>query len=736
MIPVLLMLFSCSGEGDSEAPRDLYNLGSAELAGQSFESASEKLLSARDQAGGDAELRQHSAYNLALAHAGMAAGLEGEDPEGASGQYAQSVSWFQDALRLDPEDGDARVNLEVVLRRMQLLADRLNAGSDKLEARLDRLLEDCRSLRDQARMLSARIGSTGDSRDPSGYRRDFDALAVQARMLQAEASTALQLSTEEIGALEGKTEEERSDADFMRIAQLYSLEAHLGDGRSEIADGRRVLRRLDVDRALERLESAVQKLVRAREQLQEPLAVLQAVAQEEVQLLKQTTVLAQSRQAALQLRPEASEVPALPSWFDGGHLSGVQGGLGDRAGEVLDRFSNSAASAGGAEVEAEQAEMLALVQEALPPLQDARSLMEQAEGSLLTEQIGPALEAEYGAVDALSQAIERFADAKTLIDLAHGSQSGLLSLVSPSDTPDPSIPSMTEEERLAAVRSGLSDNQGRIDRLRGALVRAKEKQLAEQQQQGAPSPSDTGTPDPAAATEAVFADAEELREGISEALMDMDMALGEGGDLSLPAAKALEGLSELQILFFSIVEHIQALLESQSVTRDGTAAAATDDYDQMLGELALIVPVQGEHQSKAKSISGALQEQADAAGEGGDPERSEALGDAYVEVAMAMDYMEDAVRKMEEVRTEAGGMSHELEPAVELQQQAMESLAAALQALQPPQQQEGEQGEDQEQQVSKQQAERRLQAAREREAERAAERSRSQSQPEPVEKDW
>ena len=115
-------------------------------------------------------LRQQAAYNLALSHAISATQKEGEDPQAALEGYGTASSWFRDAVRLNPEDADARVNLEVVLKRMQMLTDQLNQGQNSLQARLQRVLEDNRSLRDKGRGLANQIALAGDGRDPTSFR--------------------------------------------------------------------------------------------------------------------------------------------------------------------------------------------------------------------------------------------------------------------------------------------------------------------------------------------------------------------------------------------------------------------------------------------------------------------------------------------------------------------------------------------------------------------------------------
>ena len=118
-------------------------------------------------------------------------------------------------------------------------------------------------------------------------------------------------------------------------------------------------------------------------------------------------------------------------------------------------------------------------------------------------------------------------------------------------------------------------------------------------------------------------------------------------------------------------------------------------------------------------------------------QQAEALAEAYAHTSTAQTAMSDAIELLTQVQQEEGGVSHDPQPALEFQQEAMESLMAAIQALQPPQQNpdQGEDEQDQQEQMSKQQAERRLEAAKEREAERAKKRQEA-SGTVPVEKDW
>ena len=81
------------------------------------------------QAKSDSELRQHAAFNLALGFAKKAIALEAEVQDEAARTYQQAASWFQDAIRINGNDQDARRNLEVVLE-LQLLADKRSQGEN------------------------------------------------------------------------------------------------------------------------------------------------------------------------------------------------------------------------------------------------------------------------------------------------------------------------------------------------------------------------------------------------------------------------------------------------------------------------------------------------------------------------------------------------------------------------------------------------------------------------------
>ena len=185
---------STPAEAPALTPRGRYNVGLDLLGAGDSQAASDAFLEARDSAGPDPELRYRAAFNLALA---LASGVAPDaPPEEAIDTLRQSAAWFNDAVRLAPPgDDDARINLELVSKRILALADQLNEGN-RLEARLDRLIDDQRGLRDDVRRLLAEVDAEGAGTEPIGFKSDFDGLASRERRLAAEVGEGIDLAAE------------------------------------------------------------------------------------------------------------------------------------------------------------------------------------------------------------------------------------------------------------------------------------------------------------------------------------------------------------------------------------------------------------------------------------------------------------------------------------------------------------------------------------------------------------
>lgn len=757
-------------EGPQPTARGRYNLGLLHFEAGEHEAAAAEFLAARDDAGPDPELRYRAAFNLGLALAAQAGfgevgtggsadetapvePTQGEtaprDPEQVIDTLRQSAAWFNDAVRLAPPgDDDPRINLELVSKWILQLADQLNQG-DHLEARLDRLIDDQRGLRDQVRRLLTDITVEQAGTEPIGFATEFEALASRERVLMAEVGDVIDLAAEERLFIEQTPEEQRPPEQQGRAHQLAAMTSYLERARQSLSDTRRRLRRLEGERGHRRADAALAELKRAREQLQDPITILKAVARDEQELVAHTGVLAAIAGGAISLENES------PQWLTDKHLAARQEDIAARTGGILSRFEAVAASDSSTLEQADAAgqRVLAAAIEAVPILDEGLAAMRGAIAALESANSVAALPEQNRAIAALARAIELFADVKNLIELAYGAQRGVVSLLTPGEEPDDE--SLTTADRVARAGELTADNQRRIGRLKDLLEEeaAATTEAAEQDDQARK------------AVQQRYELAEELRLRAGQSLDRLASSLDRSAvDVArASAAETLGHLEELRRLFFSIVEHVAALLADQAETHDRTATLQAESSAAMGDEFAPAVGIvadrQDRHAQVGDQLAAALAQQADAASAQpnaagapmapADPAVGERLALAAEEVRKAGGRMLSAATMLADGARRATTMSPDLEPALEDQLAAMEHLENALKELVPPQprqqQQEGEQQQDEgqqaqpqpgeDEQMSQRQALKRLQAIRDREAERQRRRA-AQSSEEPVEKDW
>ena len=110
---------------------------------------------------------------------------------------------------------------------------------------------------------------------------------------------------------------------------------------------------------------------------------------------------------------------------------------------------------------------------AIPHLEEAAAAMAAAGASLASEDLVLATQEESRSIEALFRAIERFAGTRQLIELAHGEQTRVVTLVTPPREIEGQIgealAEMSTEDRLAAVREGVTRNRDRLTRLKELL---------------------------------------------------------------------------------------------------------------------------------------------------------------------------------------------------------------------------------------------------------------------------
>ena len=126
--------------GDREQPHPAYNLGNTYLALGEIEAGVERLLSVAHE--DDRELLWRTAFNLG--HARYQAG-----------HYLQAAHHFRDALLLAPDSVDAKVNLELALRKARATPPRgeRDAAAPDAAAQTARILDFVRRLEAQRRPM-------------------------------------------------------------------------------------------------------------------------------------------------------------------------------------------------------------------------------------------------------------------------------------------------------------------------------------------------------------------------------------------------------------------------------------------------------------------------------------------------------------------------------------------------------------------------------------------------------
>ena len=759
---------SAEADEPDRTPRERYNHGLALLDAGDSEAAADAFLKSRDEAGPDPELRYRAAFNLGYALAsGVAADAE---PEAAIATLRQAAAWFNDAIRLaGVADDDARVNLELVSRRIAVLADQLNDGN-RLEARLDRLIDDQRSLRDRVRQLLGDVALEDAGTEPIGFQDAFDALASRERALMAEVGDTIDSADEERAFIENTAEAERTTEQQVRARQLEALASYLERARQSLGDARRLLRRLSGERAHRRADAALAELKRAREQLQDPIDVLKAVARDETLLIGQTqAVLAFAADTGISVSAEAGDTsdsvppPKRPAWLTNEHLSERQTDAAARTGGVLRRFDGVVAADGTAQSEAasdpDSARVLAAVEEALPVLGAGLGSMRTAIGALDEDDPATALPAQQEALQALADAIEAFADLRGLIELAYGGQQRIVALLTPDES-DVDV-AMSAAERSAAVVDLADVNTRRLERLASFLEEeaaalaetAEAEETSDQADDADAAAAEDSDPQRQEAMAARIERAQALRAEALEGLETLRQAIGDetGASVARVAAdETLADLTELRRLYFTLVEHLQELHGDQGETHDETATAqfeaSSDDADpqQTGGILAQLAGRQSAHSAMAEAVAEALRQQADAAGEaaaqssqdagaGNQPaapaqtgtHSPETLAEAAEEVRKAGVLMNSVSAELSATADRVGShvasddpvlSADALEAALADQVAAMEHIENALLALVPPDQQGGGDSQQQQQQAAPAEAQERQEAMSQREA--------------------
>ncbi|CAD7856468.1 MAG: hypothetical protein [Olavius algarvensis Gamma 1 endosymbiont] len=791
---------STDTEDEPEDPRVSYNRALADLDAGEIEAAARGFEATRTGAGTDGEARFRATYNLGWVEVQRAEAALDQEPKAALQALQRAADWFREAITLRPEHEASRRNLERVLRRALILADHLaKQGEEDLAARLEGLIKEQRTL----------LTELGRGIDLAALRDDPNAAEQARRTLRAFAGGQLAVLTQaerlsetagrEQAGLQAKSDEERGIEETLRLARLESLLHHLHRARERMGQARGQLRRLAAQRAYRRVAAALSALKRARDQLLDPVARLDALIADGLDLMRRT-----GHKVALTARPEQRG----PGWLTAEHLSETQTVLETRTGELEAGLNAGLAQAEDPSIAApptapsEQVQLRRRLEAAVPLIGEARESFREALADLEAERMVEALASQRTGVAKLAAAREHFLDLERLVELLYQDQQRIAALLAPGagavaadatpdqDTAPPDAQgTAARSEYLPIARELQAGNRERLQRVSATILDRLGAVLDEEQAKEAPTtppkaaagPQATAPPDPAAlaAERRRLEQADQLRvqveKAMQQALEDLETAETlPADDLELPSLMdraqgsvqdTLSRVEALRRLFFSVVDHLRETLRRQldlgDRTEETAVLAATEPAEEIARHLGPLAPEQTGLAETAGNIAEALAQQAEQPAAQANPQAQQAT-DAQEQQARlreAADRVTGARDRMDQAAEAITAEPPPFEAIRDHQQQAAEALAAALAALQPPQRQQeqseqqgqaqqnqegqqesGQNGQDQsgaEPQPEPGDAGQLLQGVRDREAQRREARARQrQSGYEPVEKDW
>ncbi len=755
-----------------EDPRRAYNRGLQLMREGELEDSQRLLEAARQGAGNDGELRFRSTYNLGWVEVEKADSKLADDPETALASLEISADWFREAIALRPADTEPRRNLEIILERVLALADSLaKKDSQTLETRLDALIE-------QQRAASGTIRNLVESTEPitsagpdETTRTLFKNIAVQERLVLGQANSLARIAGDELEIFRDLGEENLSPEDAMRSAQLEALLHYTHRAQERIGQARSQLRRRQGTRAHRRAAAALSHLKRAREQLMDPVKILDGIIGDAGRVMTETRTLLILSGAANAAGPSLDPVAQTPPvWLNPEYLAEAQDEVAQRSAELAAKFLAGIEHAAGVE-DPQQLEWLEKVRAAEPDLSKAAQLLEEGIQALRTERLMEAAEKQAEALTALIRAREEFLDLKGLIEVAYGDEKKIVDLLQENEA----IPAEALTEFGPLLAELQQRNLERVERMTSMIeeLRIRTTELAESGE------------DPAAEGEsALELKRLELADGIvalTESAMssavDALLQIAEGeSSIDRPrrsTASALRGLENLQRLFFSMIEHLRDVTRQQIEVADETEEAAGREEEQQRPALGPIGGHQGELATRTDELATALHEQsladpAEFLGEeaAADPAAAEAITEKLIRVSElvleASGHMESASGRLaaaaesgepEETPPEAEKTAPDFDEIREFQDFAVQKLLEALELLEPQQEEEEpqeQQGDSEQEQPQPQESEtgegdeervqdpgQLLQAIRDKEAERhRRDRDRDSTGYEPVDKDW
>ena len=596
-----------------EDPRELYNLALTRLSADDFEQADELLMTARGKSGADGEVRFRATYNLAWVEVKRADASLEKEPEAALQSLQRSADWFREAISLRPGDDDSRHNLEIVLRRAMALADSLAQRDERdLLTQLNELIETQRSYLGELRNGVDLLAARDDPNAVQTARRAYRDLSVAQLDILGQAESFNTRAGNELDTLKGKTEEELTPEDRIRIAQIEGLLQYLHQARERLGQARSQLRRLQAERAYRRAAAGLTELKRARDQLLDPVARLDGLLADGLELAQLTSIKASLERGA-GIAPDASHTEEIkaPSWLNNDYLLETQQHLELRTDELQRGLAagiaqQDDASGEQAQLDEEQRRLLIQLRAAEPLIGVARDEFQNASTALNDGNTTDAVEPQGKALAKLTDARELFLDLRRLIELVYQDERQIDSYL--TEDKERKATEIVEYAPLAGEIQGK--NRKRASRVGTMIADALMEAVTAEEQAKAAAEADPANasnnpnnnqdkidPAAAAAEKQRMELADQLQLKVQQSMQTAEADLNKLAESSEPNANdanlqqargsvttALSNIEELRRLFFSVIEHLKETARHQIELGDETeeiaALADADDDDE------------------------------------------------------------------------------------------------------------------------------------------------------------
>ncbi len=592
-----------------EQPREAYNRGLSSLGADELEESDRLFESARQDAGSDGELRYRATFNLGWVEIAKADASMEEAPEASLANLERAADWFREAIALRPGDSAPRRNLEIVLRRALILSDALAQGEGPdLATRLDALIEEQRGATTTIRGVVESLAQAPQAHLGERSKALFKNAGLSERQILSSATGLSQAAGDELKSLQNSSDAELSPEQRMRGAQLEALLGYLHLAQERMGQARSQLRRKQAVRAHRRAAVGLSHLKRAREQLQNPVEVLDGLVGDASRVAVETRTLA-AASASLPLGVAGANPGSAghPAWLDAEYLAESQDEVAQRSAE-LEAKLRAGLESGPAPEEPEQALFLERLRAAQPHIARATEALVEGGLALREERLIEAGQRQVSAVDALAEAREQFLDLKGLIDVAHTDESRIAGVLDPQEAP-----SQDDLREFAPTLGALQTrNLERVQRM-ARMVEQMHREL-----DGATPPgegSDASGQDPEAErqrlklAEGILALTESSMTGASESLVRLAQEASAREEAWQGVSSAIDGLSALQRIFFTLIEHLRDAGRQQLQLGDETEIAPGLGDEESGPEAQRLASQQQSLAEFTESLATALHEQ-------------------------------------------------------------------------------------------------------------------------------